>query len=72
MGFNKRYVSIERVLDAYKKDPERGIDILVGKSDAIIFQDSISHEIFEEWFNGNRSSAIKKIEDVLRIPPTTS
>ena len=44
MGFNKRYVSFERCLDALEKKDLKGY---YGKSDCLIFEDKISSDIHE-------------------------
>ena len=44
MGFNKRYVVLERCLEALEKNDLKGY---YGKSDCLIFEDDLSSEIYK-------------------------
>ena len=49
MGFNKRYVDLERCIKALESNNLRGY---YGKSDALIFEDETSSKIYELYKQG--------------------
>ncbi len=59
MGFNKRYVTKELIVNKYKQSGVKGLaDIFTPKTDAYIFKDDFSYMIFE-LFDSNQYRKIK-------------
>ena len=64
MGFNRRYLSIDRCIHALQKS---SLKELYGKSDMLIFEDQKSSEIYEYFKAGKSDSEIAKIYNIERI-----
>ena len=58
MGFNKRYIDKERSITALEKNELRNY---YGKSDALIFEDSLSSKIYDLFKEGKSDSEILSI-----------
>jgi hypothetical protein len=58
MGFNKRYVDLERCIKALKNNNLRGY---YGKSDMLIFEDDTSSLIYELFQQGKNDKEILSI-----------
>lgn len=63
MGFNKRYLSVERCINALKNSSLRE---LYGKSDMLIFEDQQSSEIYNLYKIGKSDEEIAKIFNIER------
>ena len=58
MGFNKRYVDLERCIKALESNNLKGY---YGKSDMLIFEDDTSSLIYELFKEGKNDSEILEI-----------
>ena len=58
MGFNKRYINYDNTLSALKLDR---LSEYYGKTDAFIFEDSESIEVYELFVDGKNNSEILTI-----------
>ena len=58
MGFNRRYVDKERSIIALEKNELKNY---YGKSDALIFEDSLSSKIYDLFKEGKSDSEILSI-----------
>ena len=58
MGFNKRYVSADKLWECFNKDGLDGVLRFLGKADAFICQDDFSSEIVKEFQSGKPPSKI--------------
>ena len=58
MGFNKRYVSLEYTIKALEKNDLKSY---YGKSDALIFEDTTSSEIYNLYKKGKTEKEILSI-----------
>lgn len=63
MGFNRRYLSIDRCIHALQNS---SLKELYGKSDMLIFEDQQSSEIYEYYKTGKSDSEIAKIYNIER------
>lgn len=55
MGFNRRYINFERSVEYLKKSDLKSY---YGKSDCLIFEDSLSSYIHDLHFEGKKDSEI--------------
>ena len=58
MGFNRRYINYDNTLSALKLDK---LSEYYGKTDAFIFEDSESIEVYELFVEGKTNSEILTI-----------
>ncbi len=63
MGCNKRYFSMDLLVQRYKEDPEMDIENAVGKTDVFFFNDEKSHEIISLWLADEDEKANEKLEE---------
>jgi hypothetical protein len=63
MGFNKRYIGLDTIKAYMKNDGVASLKKLFSeKIDVFIFTDTLSHEIYEMYLNGET----RKIECLIR------
>jgi hypothetical protein len=64
MGFNKRYVSLESILSAYKVDSIQGLHRYFS-ADALIGGSNCSH-IMDLYFSGRYDELIEELESEIK------
>lgn len=55
MGFNKRYVVLDKCIESLKKNDLKSY---YGKSDSLIFEDSVSSQIYSLYCLGKKEKEI--------------
>lgn len=66
MSFNKRFFSIDLLVNFYINYEELAIEKAIGKIDGFIFRDEESHRIIDLWVNDKKEESIKMLKDYVR------
>ena len=53
MGFHKRWITEEVLIDRYKRDGIEGIKSYLGHADAFVTSDELSHSIIDTYNSDN-------------------
>ena len=56
MGFHKRWICEEQLIERYRESGIKGIEDYFGKADAFISEDDLSHDVVDLYYSDKLSS----------------
>jgi hypothetical protein len=59
MGFNKRFINEEQLIDRYRESGILGIEEYFGKTDAFIMEDELSEKVIDILYDGEMEETNK-------------